>query len=162
MSGLLWDLIRHRAWADAEHARAVSAHAPAVCDPVIRDRLHHMLTVQRVFLCAVGGVPSFEVPPLDPPPTMDAVVRAARMSLDDEREYVATLTPGQLDEQVVIPHFQNPPLSVTRSEALTQSALHSQHHRAQNATRLRELGGVPPTTDLILWYWLGRPAPRWE
>ena len=39
--------------------------------------------------------------------------------------------------------------------------MHSQHHRAQNATRLRELGGKPPTTDLIVWYWKGRPAPHW-
>jgi uncharacterized damage-inducible protein DinB len=37
-------------------------------------------------------------------------------------------------------------------------ALHSQHHRGQNATRLRELGAVPPATDLIVWYWKGRPA----
>jgi uncharacterized damage-inducible protein DinB len=40
--------------------------------------------------------------------------------------------------------------------------MHSQHHRGQNATRLRELGGEPPMTDLIVWYWKGRPGPRWS
>jgi hypothetical protein len=32
---------------------------------------------------------------------------------------------------------------VTVTEALTQCAMHSHYHRAQNATRLRELGGGP-------------------
>jgi uncharacterized damage-inducible protein DinB len=39
--------------------------------------------------------------------------------------------------------------------------MHSHHHRGQNATRLRELGGVPPSTDLIVWYWKGKPTPSW-
>jgi uncharacterized damage-inducible protein DinB len=39
--------------------------------------------------------------------------------------------------------------------------MHSHYHRGQNATRLRELGGEPPPTDLIVWYWKGRPAPEW-
>jgi uncharacterized damage-inducible protein DinB len=29
--------------------------------------------------------------------------------------------------------------------------MHSEHHRAQVATRLRALGGNPPMTDYILW-----------
>ena len=34
-------------------------------------------------------------------------------------------------------------------------------HRGQNATRVRELNGVPPTTDLIVWQWKGRPDGAW-
>ena len=30
-----------------------------------------------------------------------------------------------------------------------------------NAVILRELGGEPPATDLIVWLWKGRPAPDW-
>jgi uncharacterized damage-inducible protein DinB len=39
--------------------------------------------------------------------------------------------------------------------------MHSHFHRGQNATRLRELGGEPPTTDYIFWLWKGRPKPVW-
>jgi hypothetical protein len=35
------------------------------------------------------------------------------------------------------------------------------HQPGQNATRLRELGGAPPMTDLIVWYWKGRPLSDW-
>jgi uncharacterized damage-inducible protein DinB len=34
---------------------------------------------------------------------------------------------------------------------LLQAVLHSQHHRGQIATRLRDLGGCPPTVDYIVW-----------
>jgi uncharacterized damage-inducible protein DinB len=37
-----------------------------------------------------------------------------------------------------------------------QAVLHSQHHRGQVSTRLRALGGAPPTVDYIIWK-KGRP-----
>jgi uncharacterized damage-inducible protein DinB len=39
--------------------------------------------------------------------------------------------------------------------------MHSHYHRGQNATRLRELGGVPPGTDFIEWLREGQPSARW-
>ena len=36
------------------------------------------------------------------------------------------------------------PLTITVGEALTQMAMHSQSHRGQNATRLRELAPSRP------------------
>ena len=32
-----------------------------------------------------------------------------------------------------------------------QVVMHSEHHRAQVAMRLRALGGAPPVTDYIIW-----------
>ena len=55
-----------------------------------------------------------------------------------------------------------PPAKITVTQALTQAAMHSHYHRAQNATRLRELGAVPPTTDYILWLHKGKPDPQWQ
>jgi uncharacterized damage-inducible protein DinB len=54
MNVLLDDLYGHQAWADAEHWRAIEAHAPARDDHAIRDRLHHIHLVQRSFIWAVG------------------------------------------------------------------------------------------------------------
>ena len=70
-----------------------------------------------------------------------------------------------LAEVVTVPWFQ-PPLKISVRHALTQAAMHSHYHRGQNATRLRELGGVPPGTDLNTadsgWAprWLSEPALR--
>ena len=82
----------------------------------------------------------------------------ARESHDQIRRCLEWLTEERLNQSIVMPWFREKPLSITVTEALTQMALHSHHHRAQNATRLRELGGAPPLTDLIIWYWKARPS----
>jgi uncharacterized damage-inducible protein DinB len=67
----------------------------------------------------------------------------------------------RLEETIEVPWFQ-PTLTISVRHALTQAAMHSHYHRGQNATRLRELGGVPPRTDFIEWLRQGQPAPMWE
>jgi uncharacterized damage-inducible protein DinB len=67
----------------------------------------------------------------------------------------------RLSQMIEVPWFQ-PPLTISVRHALTQAAMHSHYHRGQNATRLRELGGVPPGTDFIEWLHQGQPAARWE
>jgi uncharacterized damage-inducible protein DinB len=76
----------------------------------------------------------------------------------DER--LRTTTPEALEEIVEIPWFQ-PTLKISRRLALMQAAMHSHYHRGQNATRFRELGGVPPTTDFIVWLHKGQPRATW-
>jgi uncharacterized damage-inducible protein DinB len=70
-------------------------------------------------------------------------------------------SPAYLEETVSIPWFKDPPLTLTVAHAFMQAAMHSQHHRGQNASRIRALGGTPPTTDFISWIWKGRPKPEW-
>ena len=67
----------------------------------------------------------------------------------------------QLAETAEVPWFQ-PPLKISVRHALMQAAMHSHYHRGQNATRLRELGGVPPATDFIVWVRNGQPNARWD
>ena len=93
---------------------------------------------------------------------MECALKAyGRGSLDAFDRFLEGVTEAQLEEPVAMPWFTNPPLSITVTEALTQCAMHSHYHRGQNAARLREMGGDPPLTDLIAWYWKGRPAPVW-
>ncbi len=163
MNSHIQDLLGHQAWADAEHWRAMHAHPPAHDDRMLRTRLHHLHLVQRAFTWAVGDRrKSFEFSkPEDFSSFAElmAFARGGHAAIDRLR---IELTDSRLAEQVAIPWFKDPPLSLTVGEALTQCALHSQWHRAQNATRLRELGASPPTVDLIVWYWTGRPVPRWD
>ena len=85
-----------------------------------------------------------------------------RASITSRRRRLSRdLSDARLAEPVSIVWFKDPPLTITVAEALTQCAMHSHYHRGQNATRLRELGGEPPTTDLIFWQWKGRPPGAW-
>jgi ElaB/YqjD/DUF883 family membrane-anchored ribosome-binding protein len=40
-------------------------------------------------------------------------------------------------------------------------AMHTQHHRGQCMTRLKDFGGEPKNVDWIIWLWKQKPAGRW-
>jgi uncharacterized damage-inducible protein DinB len=159
---LLHDLYGHQAWADAEHWRAVDAHPPAAADPALRDRLFHVHLVQHAFLWCVGDrvEPFASKRPADFG-SLQALKAYARDYHDRAAAFMEGVDDSGLNDTIAIPWFKDPSLSISVAEALTQCAMHSQHHRGQNATRLRELQCEPPMTDLIVWYWKGRPAPQW-
>jgi uncharacterized damage-inducible protein DinB len=94
-------------------------------------------------------------------PAFDDLLRYSRAYHGEVRAFLAGVGDARLEEPVTIQWFKDPPLTLTVTEALTQGAMHSHYHRGQNAVILRELGGEPPTTDLIVWHWKGRPAPDW-
>jgi len=158
----LSDLFRHQGWADAEHWRAFAAHAPARDDQTIRKRLHHIHFVQHAFLWTVGDrLQPFRMTTPEDFPTFESLRTYAREFHEQVPSLIAGITPERLNAKVAIVWFQDPPLTITIGEALTQATMHSHYHRGQNATRLRELGGEPPTTDYIVWLWKGRPQPAW-
>jgi uncharacterized damage-inducible protein DinB len=161
MIALLSDLLNHQFWADGEMWEAIGAHAPPRADRIIHDRLHHIHQVQRFFIWAVGDR-AVQLSPTKPDafPSFEELREYASESHQQVHRGLAALTDARLAEAIEMPWFRDPPLSLTVAEALTQMAMHSQHHRGQNATRLRELGAVPPTVDLIVWYWKGRPPAR--
>ena len=160
MRELVADFYGHQAWADAEHWRALLAHPRALADPRLFERLHHIHAVQRAFLCIATGE-AYErrkVEEFDPP----ALLRWAREYHEAAVRVVAGLDADALASPVEVPWFKEMPSPLNLGQALTQAAMHSHYHRGQNATRLRELGGQPPLTDLIIWSWQGRPQPAWE
>ena len=63
---------------------------------------------------------------------------------------------------VRIPWFPEPPCIITISEALVQVAMHTQHHRGQCMTRLKDFGGEPKNVDWIIWLWTQKPQGRWN
>ncbi len=161
MSDMLRDLFGHQAWADAVHWHALEKLPPALEDDAMRERLHHIYLVQRSFLAiARGEAPGLTK--LSDFPTMAALRDDVRRYHDEARVLLPAISPARLADTVLIPWFKDPPCRITVCEALQQSVMHSQYHRGQNATRLRELGGKPPVTDFIVWLWKGRPEPRWS
>jgi uncharacterized damage-inducible protein DinB len=163
MNPILRDMFGHQFWADTELWKAIGAHAPARDDTAIRVRLHHIHMVQRAFVWGVSGGPGgrFDVSTAADFGSFDDLRTYAQGSHAAIAQWLASATDGDWDRTLPIPWFRDPPLTLTVTEALTQCAMHSHHHRGQNATRLRELGGAPPSTDLIVWYWKGKPDATW-
>jgi uncharacterized damage-inducible protein DinB len=161
MNNFLRDLYGHQAWADAEHWRAIDGHPQALIDEKIRDRLFHYQLTQRAFLL-IAKAEELTFPNRKNIPPMNILKESAREYHNEVLAFMNSVSDARLEEIVTIPWFRNPPIQITVAQGLVQGALHSHYHRGQNATRLRELGIEPPCTDLIFWWWKGRPEPQWD
>jgi uncharacterized damage-inducible protein DinB len=50
---------------------------------------------------------------------------------------------------------------VSVADGIVQVAMHTQHHRGQLMTRLKDFGGEPANVDYVIWLWKGKPAADW-
>jgi uncharacterized damage-inducible protein DinB len=149
MLSLIADLFEYQAWADARIVAAVKAHAPAAEDEQLRVLLHHIVSVQRFFLTQCAGE-TFDVETeMRVPGTLKELETLFLLTHTLGLSILGTMAPDALPGILDAPPLDQ--LKPTVRTALTQAVLHSQHHRGQVATRLRALGGVPPTVDDILW-----------
>jgi uncharacterized damage-inducible protein DinB len=162
LTSYLSELYAHQEWADAEHWRAFEAHPAALEDKAIRERLLHIHQVQHAFLWVTGPrTARFEFQRLEDFPSMADLKKYAQRGLGSMRELLNQTNANRMEEVIEVPWFK-PPAKISVRQALTQAAMHSHYHRGQNATRLRELGGVPPMTDFIVWLKNGQPAAQWN
>jgi uncharacterized damage-inducible protein DinB len=151
MIELIQSLFAHMAWADAAILKAVAAHDGAFADDDLRKWLHHTVTAQSFFL-SLFQHRAFDMERWrQVPGTMDEMERQFEEAHADGAAYTARLDEAELacTIQFPVPAFKDFHPSVR--DALMQVFMHSEHHRAQVATRLRALGGTPPTIDYIVW-----------
>jgi uncharacterized damage-inducible protein DinB len=159
MVEFLRDLLAHAEWANAVFFHTWGK-SPARDHEELRTRVDHILMVQQVFLSFLRGEPAGGLA-AGPPPTFEELQTRARTSHTGLREFAATLKPETLERTVRIPFFSDPPCVITVAQAIVQVAMHTQHHRGQCMTRLKDFGGEPKNVDWIIWLWKQKPEARW-
>ena len=160
MLTFLRDLMTHAEWANAEFFQAWS-RSPARDNEELRKRLSHLIGVQSGFLAIFRGEEPAG-PRSGPPSTFDELVARAQASHNGLRDFITSLEPDNLSRNVQITWFRDPPCIITLSEAIVQIAMHSQHHRGQCMTRLKDFGGEPRNVDWIIWLWKQKPPAQWS
>ena len=152
---VLEELARHQLWADSEHWKAFHQNSSLVEDAEIRKRLNHMLMAVRMLTAlARGETPDAtgagwkDVEPVD---QLETAVGKANT------EMIEAIQSVDLQKMMSLPRGPRGPWESPAGVLLLQAITHSQHHRGQNASRMRQLGATPPMTDFVIWYALGRP-----
>lgn len=159
MLTLLRDLTAHAEWANAVFFHAWGK-SPARDHEEMRRRTDHLVGVQQGFLATLRGEAPGG-PPVGPPATFTELKERAMSSHAGLSTFAAGLDDIGMQRTVRIPWFPDPPCVITVAQALVQVAMHSQHHRGQLMTRLRDFGGEPKNVDWIIWLWKEKPAGRW-
>jgi len=153
---MLRDLFLHQAWADREMLTAIAADAKASEDRRIRDRLHHAHAVQRAFLSLFVGESPDVAQLQEPFASLDQLMMSVNAYHERVQQFVEQRGDADLDDSIDVPWFSDARFSL--GEVMLQVVMHSQYHRGQNATALRDLNSDPPLTDFIVW--LARDKPR--
>ena len=154
------DLLAHAEWANAVFFNAWGK-SPARDHEEMRRRVGHVVGVQEGFLKVFRGEP-VGMPPDGPPPSFDELKSWAERNHRELCTFAETLDSAALARTVRIPWFPDPPCVISVADALTQVVMHTQHHRGQLMTRLKDFGGEPKNVDWIIWLWKGHPAARWS
>jgi uncharacterized damage-inducible protein DinB len=162
----LQDLYRHMEWADAAVWRAVFESERALADKKLRDWFYHLHLVQRAFIRAWRNEPANQ-----PFPTFEDMISVCswgRSYYNEIFSYLEPLSDEEISQTMQLPWAElvteqlgRAPAPITIGETMLQVSLHSLYHRGQINTRLREVGGEPPTVDYIVWVWLEKPAASW-
>ena len=150
---VLLDIARHQAWADAAHWKMLRDNSTLLEDAEIRTRLNHMLTALKMLTTLARG----ETPDAGRTKEIDSIDELEASLTKAHRDLAATLESADLDRMIALPRGPKGPFEAPAGVLLLQALTHSQHHRGQNASRMRQLGATPPMTDFVIWYALGRP-----
>lgn len=159
MLDFLRELLAHCEWANAVFFHTWGK-TPARDHEELRRRVGHVVGVQQGFLSVLNGEAAGG-PPDGPPASYEDLKTRAVATHRGLGGFAAALTSETLSRTVQIPWFPDPPCVVTAAEALVQAAMHTQHHRGQCMTRLKDFGGEPKNVDWIIWLWKGKPEARW-
>jgi uncharacterized damage-inducible protein DinB len=150
---LLKDLARYQAWADGEHWKAIHENTKLFADSEIRKRLNHMVMACEMLQTLARG----EAPDFATKKDRESIEELQTAMGRAHEGLVDALGSTDLEKMIRLPRGPKGPFEAPVGVLLLQALTHSQHHRGQNAARMRELGATPPMTDFIIWYAVGRP-----
>jgi len=156
---LLRLLFQYNQWADRRMVEACSALTNEQFTRdlgssfrSVRDTLVHLYGAEWVWNERIEGRSPMSLVAGTGFPDL-ASVRAKLEEMDNFYiEYVARLTPQDLERMIHYKSFAGDEFSNPLWQTLHQLTNHASYHRGQIITLLRQLGAKPVTTDLIAYY----------
>ena len=153
------ELYAYNRWANRRLVEAAAAHDD---DALARDlgssfpsvlaTLAHIVSADWIWLRRWAGV-SPTAAPADWALASLAAIRARWEDVETERSTVLSdLDDGTLGREVAYRNTAGVAFTSRMDEMLRHVVDHSTYHRGQVVTMLRQLGGTPPPTGLIVFY----------
>lgn len=148
-------LLAYERWASAAAADSLRTARPAAPEAAAaldraRGIFGHIQSARHLWLSRLGAVPprpwvKFPDAPLE-------AIAADAASLDRLwGDYLSSLTEADLHRVVSYSSTEGHPYTTPVRDILTHVFHHSTYHRGQIAMLVRQAGGEPAVTDLIVW-----------
>jgi uncharacterized damage-inducible protein DinB len=142
-------LFEYDRWANARMFDAVDALTDSQFASV-RDTLAHIIGVEWIWFQRCNGVSPGATPSWMENPTRDELRAQLRTIEREWQEYVASLHDDDLTRTVDYVQLAGNTGTRKLAHLLQHVINHSTYHRGQVATRMRQAGGTPVGTDLLI------------
>jgi uncharacterized damage-inducible protein DinB len=153
------ELFTYTEWANArilECARGLSeeqfTREIASSYPSIRGTLAHIVMAEWVWLRRWKGESPTAWPEWADLSSFDNVVEHLRAIEDERRELLDGLSEEVLQGELAYRSIKGDPFTTRLVHQMQHVANHSTYHRGQLTTMIRQVGAVPPATDMIVWF----------
>ena len=117
----------------------------------IHGTMTHLVGAQKVWLERFKG----DVKPFlskNPPPDLPALKKIWEETGYETAKWLSMMTDKKLTATFTMKNLKGETQTHVFWQAFQHLVNHSSYHRGQVVTMIRQLGGKPPTTDLILFY----------
>ncbi|MEO7795141.1 MAG: DinB family protein [Thermoanaerobaculia bacterium] len=109
----------------------------------------HILGSEQLWLSRFLGIPLGHVPSVEDFPTLDALKAAYEDFWPQLEFFLASLAEEQMDQDFSWTNLAGESHSAPFRQVLLHFVNHATYHRGQVVNLLRQLGYIPPHTDLV-------------
>ena len=152
-------LLTYTEWANARFVETIRNLSEEQLDreivssfPSIRATLGHIVSAEWVWLRRWKGESPPAIPAWATDGSLDAIVTVLTDVERERREMLATLSDAGLDRVIAYRTIKGDPFENPLAELIRHVANHSTYHRGQLTTMIRQVGGIPPSTDYSAWF----------
>jgi uncharacterized damage-inducible protein DinB len=116
----------------------------------IRDTLAHIIAAEWVYVRRWKGESPTAMPGWATNSTLESLLSNLREIERERAGFVAALTDESLVTPITYRNFRGQEWTYLLSDMFLHVVNHSTYHRGQLTTMIRQVGGTPPATDLLL------------
>ena len=161
---LLASLFRYKAWADegllASLADLAKTGPPDEYRAAVRV-FNHACIVDRIFVANVQRMAhAYTATGADETPSLEALTQAVRETDRWYVDYVARLSPLELEESIEFTFTEGTPGRMSREEMLAHVATHAGYHRGEVGRIMTRLTGASPPDTFTGYLHQAEPARR--
>ncbi len=152
-------LFAFNAWANARTLQAVDSLPEEMLYVDLKNSfgsihgtLVHLCGAEDIWLQRMTGADPGIFMKKEAYPSYESVKAKWRGVEEGWKQYMQGLTDGMLDRQLVFHNLKGEKVSQFIGQSLQHLVNHSTYHRGQITTMIRQSGGTPVGTDLIMYY----------
>jgi uncharacterized damage-inducible protein DinB len=152
------NLYSYTEWANARFLEAIGglseeqyARELVSSMPTIRDTMAHIVMAEWVWLRRWKGDTPTALPEWMHEPALATTTAELRAIEEERRAFLDTLGDDDLQRPLTYRKFNGDVFTDRLGDLLQHVANHSTYHRGQLTTMLRQVGAVPPSTDVTVY-----------